>query len=78
MQSGNALNQWAMRSDHKKIAMTIGEQHNCTESKHFNSSALLKCLNNLPLHDLVEIPSLFTVSIATLNSIIIHKIRVVL
>ncbi|XP_064079820.1 venom carboxylesterase-6-like [Macrobrachium nipponense] len=64
LQSGNALNQWALRTDHKKVAMAIGSKYNCTENESFDSSVLLKCLQDLPLNDLVEAPSLFTMIVS--------------
>ncbi|XP_068237480.1 venom carboxylesterase-6-like isoform X2 [Palaemon carinicauda] len=64
LQSGNGLNQWALRTDHKKVAMAIGSKYNCTEKESFDSSVLLKCLQDLPLNDLVEMPSLFTMIVS--------------
>lgn len=66
MQSGSALSQWAIRTDHREIAINVGKKFNCSsgEGQSFNSSSLLECLQALPLNDVVGIPSLFTMIVS--------------
>ncbi|KAK7016405.1 Carboxylesterase 5A, partial [Halocaridina rubra] len=66
MQSGSALNQAVIRTDHKEVAMTVGKEYNCSagDGELFNSTLLLQCLQTLPLKHIVAVPSLFTMIVS--------------
>ncbi|KAG7171403.1 Venom carboxylesterase-6-like 11 [Homarus americanus] len=55
MQSGTALCPWALREDHKEVAVTLGEMYTCSdaESPDLDSNRLLDCLNEVPVDDLI-------------------------
>ncbi|XP_045596993.2 venom carboxylesterase-6 isoform X1 [Procambarus clarkii] len=69
LQSGSSLSPWAIRTDHKQVATTISKVFNCSgvevEPTALNSTALLLCLQNQTLSDLVAIPSAFVIWLNT-------------
>ncbi|XP_063602968.1 juvenile hormone esterase-like [Penaeus indicus] len=58
MQSGVALCPWAVREDHREVAIEIGRQFSCpgvsANSSEVDSAALVACLRKVPAGDLVS------------------------
>nr|XP_027226784.1 acetylcholinesterase-like [Penaeus vannamei] len=61
MQSGTALDPWAVREDHSDVATRFGEMFNCSGSSPLTSSELVACLREVPAADLIEAPNKFKV-----------------
>ncbi|XP_071528395.1 venom carboxylesterase-6-like isoform X3 [Panulirus ornatus] len=65
LQSGTALCPWALREDHRQVALRIGEHLNCSgvnaTPPDANTTQLLACLQEAPLHDIVLTPTIFSV-----------------
>ncbi|XP_042887731.1 cocaine esterase-like isoform X2 [Penaeus japonicus] len=65
MQSGTSLCPWALREDHKQVAMNMSEIFNCSAvdsaASSLDSTALVACLRDVPFASLVEVQSKFIV-----------------
>ncbi|XP_069195185.1 carboxylic ester hydrolase-like [Procambarus clarkii] len=64
LQSGSALSSWALRENHRQVALQLGHKFNCTDavssSPTLESTQLLACLQQLPLQELVLANNHFT------------------
>ncbi|XP_047488696.1 uncharacterized protein LOC125039021 [Penaeus chinensis] len=59
MQSGSALCPWALASNHAKMAIEVLQKLNCSDASFppLDSQGLLTCLQETPVHFLLELPS---------------------
>ncbi|XP_042893909.1 cholinesterase 2-like, partial [Penaeus japonicus] len=60
MQSGSALCPWALASNHAKMAIEVMQRLNCSDVTFppLDTRGLLACLQEVPVKDLLELPSL--------------------
>ncbi|XP_037804495.1 venom carboxylesterase-6-like isoform X1 [Penaeus monodon] len=65
LQSGTGLCSWSSRTDHREVAVKVGQLLNCSEAgstaEDLDSRALLACLQKAPLEELVSVPQAFTI-----------------
>ncbi|XP_069973830.1 cocaine esterase-like [Penaeus vannamei] len=65
MQSGAALCPWALREDHRQVAMKMSDLFNCSAvdeaSSSLDGAALAECLREVPFDELTGAPSKFMV-----------------
>ncbi|XP_042857967.1 cholinesterase 1-like [Penaeus japonicus] len=59
LQSGTAIDPWAVRGGQKEVAAQIGKMYNCSESSPLNSSELAACLREVPADELIKAPAEF-------------------
>lgn len=76
--SGSALSPWALGKGHHQVAATAGKMLNCSETgsssfDNLDSQALLKCLQNATIEDLVTLPQAF-VKWANYPSVMIPRV----
>jgi len=64
MQSGAALCPWALREDHRQVAFGFGRMVGCPGDRAdaANSTALVDCLRDVPVEQLMAVTPYITVS----------------
>lgn len=66
MQSGAALCPWALREDHRQVAFSFGRMVGCSGERGGNSTALVDCLREVPIEQLMAVLPYIMVSIASI------------
>ncbi|KAK7068043.1 Carboxylesterase 5A [Halocaridina rubra] len=61
LQSGSALCPWALASNHREVAMKIGQLFNCSSVSKIRSDRLLSCLQEAPVKELTLAAQYFAV-----------------